>query len=281
MRGCPRGLPAAAAVVIAASLLIGCTTAPARPSATDSARQPVLPAAVAVDYQLGGAYEPAGGVGIVTRDSTESPASGIFSICYVNAFQTQPGDAAEWLSERSELVLFDSTGDPLIDDNWPDEMILDTSTPDTRARLSEIVGETITLCAEKGFDAVEFDNLDSWTRSGGALTEADSLAFATLIVAAAHAGGLPAGQKNSAELGERGRDEAGFDFAVAEECASFDECDVYTDVYGGSVINIEYPDNLPVPFAGLCREPTTPPMTVLRDRDLLTPGSEGYVFQTC
>ncbi len=46
------------------------------------------------DYQLGGDYPPPTGVTVVTRDVTGSPAPGTYGICYVNAFQTQPGQRA-------------------------------------------------------------------------------------------------------------------------------------------------------------------------------------------
>ena len=240
-----------------------------------------LPTGVGVDYQLGGGYAPADGVEIVARDSTDSAAEGLYSICYVNAFQTQPQEADLWLSERAELLLRDTNGDPVIDPGWPDEMILDISTTGNRVAIADVFGDTIAGCASDGFDAVEFDNLDAWTRTGGALSEQNSIEMATALVDLAHAEGLAAGQKNSAELGERGRDEIGFDFAVTEECAQFDECDVFRNVYKDAVIDIEYTDALDRPFSEICDDPATPDMTVLRDRDLQTPDSPEYVFERC
>src|SRR6187399_2709907 len=64
---------------------------------------PRLPEAnAAFDYQLGGSYTPPAGVRIVTRDREDSPAPGLYNICYVNGFQTQPQDNAEWLRDRAE-----------------------------------------------------------------------------------------------------------------------------------------------------------------------------------
>jgi len=217
----------------------------------------------------------------VARDSTDSAAEGLYSICYVNAFQTQPQEADLWLSERAELLLRDTNGDPVVDPGWPDEMILDISTTGNRVAIADVFGDTIAGCASDGFDAVEFDNLDAWTRTDGALSEQNSIEMATALVDLAHAEGLAAGQKNSAELGERGRDEIGFDFAVTEECAQFDECDVFRNVYKDAVIDIEYTDALDRPFSEICDDPATPDMTVLRDRDLQTPDSPEYVFEHC
>ncbi|SKC68305.1 Glycoside-hydrolase family GH114 [Okibacterium fritillariae] len=234
------------------------------------------PAGAAVDYQLGGAYEPDAGVGIVVRDSAETPAPGVYSICYVNGFQTQPG--AEW---PEELILHDASGAEVFDPGWPDERILDSSTAEKREGIVRQLTAVVGHCASDGYQAVEFDNLDSYTRSDGALNVADAEALATLLVGLAHDNGLDAGQKNTAELGDRGRTTIGFDFAVAEECQRFDECAVYTDVYGDRVIDIEYTDDLGGTVAEVCNDPQLPASTVIRDRDLVPVGDEGYELQRC
>lgn len=268
-----RPLAAAALVVALALVLGGCSASPPDPA---PAAGPALFSADGVaDYQLGGGYDPAPEVTIAARDSTEQPAEGLFSICYVNGFQTQPGEV--W----PEDLLLQIDGAPLADPNWPDEYLLDVSSDESRADAAARLAPVLERCAAAGFDAVEFDNLDSYTRSQGLLTEDDALAFATLLVEQAHVLGLAAGQKNSAELGDRGRDEAGFDFAVVEECAQFDECSAYTDVYGAAVIAIEYTDALARPFAEVCADPATPAITVLRDRLLTPAGDPAHVFEHC
>lgn len=212
-----------------------------------------LPAGAVADYQLGGGYPPPDGVTVVVRDSTDRPEPGLFSICYVNGFQTQPG--AEW---PADLLLRGAEG-PLADPAWPDEFLLDISSPEARAANLAQVAPTIRACAEKGFDAVEFDNLDSFTRSDGRLDMEDALAFAALLVAEAGKLGLPAGQKNTADLGARGRDEAGFAFAVTEECHRWEECAAFTGVYGrDQVLGIEYADDLRGSFADACADPDRP-----------------------
>ena len=255
---------------------------PAAPSdggAVPSAGRPGgPPAGVVVDYQLGGGYPPAAGVGGVVRDVTDQPEPDRWSACYVNGFQTQPGDRDAWLADHPDLVLRDEAGDPVVDEGWPDELLLDTSTAANRAALADVVGGQVRACAERGFVAVELDNLDSWTRSGGRLDEDDAVDLARRLVAVAHEAGLAAGQKNTPQLGDRGRDEAGFDFAVAEECAQYDECAAYTGVYGAAVLDVEYTDE---GFAAACADPDRPPSTVRRDRDLTTPGTRGYAFATC
>jgi hypothetical protein len=239
-----------------------------------------LPTDGIVDYQLGGAYDPPDGTTIVARDSTEQPAAGLYSICYLNGFQTQPQDADWWRASHPDLLLSDANGF-VTDRNWPDEYLLDTSTDQTRAELRAIEYEWIAGCAAKGFDAVEFDNLDTYSRSHDALTVDDNLALATALVSDAHSLGLSAAQKNSAELAQRGRDEVGFDFVVAEECQRYDECGVYTDVYGANVIAIEYFDDLGGTINEVCNDPSLPPLTVFRDRDLVVRGQSDYRFEVC
>lgn len=266
----------AAGLVAAALLLVGCA-ADASAEPTAGHQRAALPAGAVPDYQLGGAYDPADGVGIVGRDREASPADGVYSICYVNGFQTQPGELGGW----DEELLLHRDGVPVFDPDWPDEVLLDTSTADRRERIAATVIPWIEGCAEAGFAAVEFDNLDSYTRSDGALSLDDNLALASLLVTAAHDSGLSAGQKNAAEDAETLHEAAGFDFAVSEECAVYRECGVYTAVYGDQVIDVEYSDELPRPFTEMCADEDAPASMVLRDRDLVTPDDDGYVFETC
>ena len=234
------------------------------------------PANGGLDYQLGGAYEPPAGVTVVSRDRNAAPAAGIYNICYVNGFQSQPDEASLWLDEHPDLVLRDDNGEPLVDPEWPDEYIFDISTPGNRAQLAEIVGAWIDGCATSGFQAVEIDNLDSYARFADRLTEDQAVDFARQLTKRAHANGLAIGQKNAAEILPR-RSEAGFDFAVVEQCNEFDECGQFTDAYGDQVYAIEYTQ---ANFDKGCAE--FPQISiVLRDRDVSAPGSATYVRQTC
>ncbi|WP_394619383.1 endo alpha-1,4 polygalactosaminidase [Lentzea sp. JNUCC 0626] len=266
------------------ALLAGCAEGQgASPPASTVPRAEVkLPPSPAVlDYQLGTAYVPPAGVTLVARDSTASPAPGVFNVCYVNGFQTQPQDRELWLNQRRHLILQDSGGEPVIDPEWPDEFLVDTSSPSNRDELARITGESITRCAERGFGAVEIDNLDSYSRSGDRLTVEHNLAYAALLSARAHERGLPIGQKNSAEVSRRAHDEVGFDFAVTEECHAFKECSSYTEVYGAHVMDVEYTDNLRGTFADVCADAATPKTTTLRDRKLVGSDNADHVFQHC
>lgn len=220
------------------------------------------PAGADLDYQLGGAVEPAANVAIVARDRTESPAAGRYNICYVNAFQTQP-DARRFWRRHPGLVLRHD-GEIVVDEAWG-EWLLDIRTGAKRERLGRIVGRWIRGCARDGFDAVEFDNLDSWSRSDGLIRSRAAKRFARTLVGIAHEAGLAAGQKNWAEWdGTR----AGFDLAIAEECRRWHECGRYVASYGEQVYEIEYRAK---DFAAACADHGDRISIVLRDR-ALSPG---------
>jgi len=229
---------------------------------------PSLPGGTDVDYQLGGAAVPASNVGIVVRDRTEPPAAGLFNVCYVNAFQTQPGERRLW-QRRPGLVLRDDRGRPVVDEAWG-EALLDVRTPAKRRALARIVDGWVEGCAAAGYQAVEYDNLDSFTRSDGLVSRPQTLAYARLIARAAHRHGLAAGQKNLAGLdGTR----VGFDFAVSEECGRYDECDRYVAHYGTQVLLVEYRR---ADFDAACAAYGATHAVVLRDRDLTPDGVHAW-----
>ncbi|MEU3186018.1 endo alpha-1,4 polygalactosaminidase [Streptomyces sp. NPDC006923] len=229
------------------------------------------------DYQLGGAYAPPAGVRAVSRDRAAKPATGLYNVCYVNAFQAQPGDAVDWWHHRHPgLLLRGADGQPVIDGEW-EEPLLDISTDDKREALLGIVGPWIDRCADAGFDAVEPDNLDSYERSDGLLTADDAAAFAGLLARRAHQRGLAVAQKNTTELlGQRRL--IGFDFAVVEECARYQECPDFASAYDGRVFDIEYEEQ---DFTAACRSWGEELSITLRDREVRPVDADGHVHEHC
>ncbi|WP_291521650.1 endo alpha-1,4 polygalactosaminidase [Branchiibius sp. NY16-3462-2] len=237
------------------------------------------PAGVGFDYQLGGPYAPPKGVRIVERDRTAQPAAGVYNICYVNGFQTQPEESRSFAAQHPDLVLQTPKG-PLVDPGWPDEYLFDTSTPAKRSALTTIVGGWIAGCGRDGFSAVEVDNLDSFTRSKGALTADDNLALAGAYAKAAHAAGLGIAQKNTAEYSAKVH-ALGYDFAITESCYQFSECASYTKTYP-VVLDVEYGDELGEDgFQRACADANRPRAMILRDHDLSVPGDADYLYRTC
>ncbi len=90
----------------------------------------------------------------------------------------------------------------MVDPAWG-EWLLDTRSASRRARLARIVGAWTGGCARSGFDAMEFDNLDSYTRSHRVLTRSQAITYARLLVRIAHGAGLAAGQKNASDFNGR------------------------------------------------------------------------------
>jgi hypothetical protein len=260
-------------VVLVLALVTGSGRAAGSPAVTPP------PPGGAFSYQIGGAFPPAPGVTIVDRDRRDAPARGAYGVCYVNAFQVQPDERAWWRARHPTLLLT-RHGRPVVDRNW-NEQLLDTSTAAKRRALARVVGGWMAGCVRAGYRAVEPDNLDSWTRSHGALTVRDDLALARLLIARAHALGLAIAQKNAAEVAPAGR-RLGFDFAIAEECQAYDECDAYTRVYGREVIEIEYRDNGGASgFAAACAARGAEISLVYRDRDVTPAGRPGFVEHRC
>ncbi|CAL9665319.1 endo alpha-1,4 polygalactosaminidase [Streptomyces sp. enrichment culture] len=260
------GLGATAVLVTAAALLPGGARA-------EAAAYSPPPAHAGFDYQIGGAYTPPAGVDVVSRDHTASPAPGLYNICYVNAFQAQPGAEGDW---DDDLLLRDANGDVVYDTDWG-EAFLDIRTADKRERVAAKVGTWIDGCADKGFQAVEPDNYDSYTRAGDLLDAADAQGLIRLLAERAHSDGLAIGQKNTVELAPN-REENGLDFAVAEECGEWDECGDYTAAFGDRVIVVEYTaEGLSKACAGFGDELSI----VRRDLDVSPKGSSGYVRETC
>src|SRR5690348_18369894 len=116
------------------------------PEAEATARRWSAPPVVgAFDYQIGGASRPAPSVRIVDRDRHDHPAAGRYSICYVNAFQTQPEERTWWLAHHRALLL--RVGGHYVEDpDWPGEYVLDTSTATKRMALTAVVRHWFAGC---------------------------------------------------------------------------------------------------------------------------------------
>ncbi len=251
-------LAAVIAAVIAAVLVFTDSTA-----SGDTEVGP-LPSDTDVDYQLGGAVAAPGHVGIVVRDRHAQPQAGRFNICYVNGFQTQASQKRFW-KKRAGLLLRDRRGRLVVDAAWG-EWLLDLRSGQKRKRLARIVTRWTAGCAADGFDAVEFDNLDSFTRSRGLLKRKHARKFARLLTRGAHRAGLAAGQKNLAGFDGH---QVGYDFVVAEECGRYQECGDYVDDFADQVLMIEYRRK---DFAATCAGFGATHAVVLRDRDLSANG---------
>jgi len=254
------------------ALLGGCGTG-STPATRDSPEPVPPPAGAGFDYQLNGDYPLPADATVVVRQWDAEPAEGAYSICYVNAFQTEadgPDGPAAW----PDGTVWTGSEDP----DWPGEYPIDLSTDAKRRSAAEFAATRFETCAAAGFAAVELDNLDSFSRYPGApFDRDDAIAYATLLVEAATEVGLAVGQKNTVELLDVA-EQIGFAFAIVENCGEYDECRDYLDVYGGRVYAIEYTSE---GLTAACGAVDGEYPVILRDLELTAPGHADYRRDTC
>jgi hypothetical protein len=155
---------------------------------------------------------------------------GRFAICYINA--------GAWEDWRPDAARFPASVKGKRLDGWPGERWLDIRRIDV---LGPILRDRIAMCAGKGFDGVEFDNVNGYSNpTGFPLRRADQLMFNRWLADAAHAAGLAVGLKNTLDLA--GELEPDFDFAILEQCYQYRECALAQPFLEAAkpVVDIEY-----------------------------------------
>jgi hypothetical protein len=167
-------------------------------------------------------------------DQSEAAVAGLHEdgrkvICYLStgAWEDWRPDADEF----PESVLGEGNG-------WDGERWLDIRRTDV---LEPLMAARVDMCRDKGFDAVEPDNMDGYrNRTGFPLTAADQLRYNRLIAGLAHDRGLSVGLKNDLDQIPELVDD--FDFAVNEQCAQYGECEATTPFVeaGKAVFHVEY-----------------------------------------
>src|SRR3989441_1310259 len=89
--------------------------------------------------------------------------------------------------------------------------------------LGPIMSARMDMCAQKGFDGIEIDNVDGYSNpTGFPLTYQDQLNYDTFMANAAHARGLSVGLKN--DVGQVKDLLPYFNWALDESCFNFNEC---------------------------------------------------------
>jgi len=138
-------------------------------------------------------------------------AAGRHVICYFSAGSFEPwrGDASAFPQSVKGKKMHGW------DELWLDVRQIDQLAPVMLARMD--------MAAAKGCDAVEPDNIDAYQNdSGFPLSSADQLAYNRWLAASAHERGLAIALKN--DLGQVRELVDHFDFAINEECFSWNEC---------------------------------------------------------
>ncbi len=158
---------------------------------------------------------------------------GVKVISYLNA-----GAWEDWRPDRDDFP------EGLLGENyvgWPGERWLDIRRIDL---LAPIMNARLDLCAQKGFDGVDPDNLDGYTnQTGFPLTAEDQLAYNRWLADAAHQRGLAIGLKNDPD---QVQDLVSyFDWMTVESCLDEGWCDQTIPFIDADkpVFAIEYMDN--------------------------------------
>jgi hypothetical protein len=205
-------------------------------------------------------------------------AAGLKVVCYldVGSYETGRPDSADY---PAALRLSE-------DPDWPGEWFLDIRDVfKSGSVLAGILNKRFQMCKDKGFDAVEPDNLDNWDANRSLLTEQDQVDFDGWVADRVHALGISVALKNCPELvtrldrtGQRLVDK--FDFELDEQCQEYSECDSFTEFSkaGKAIFDVEYKANLTLN----CSQFGSLSINALKkDLDLVGAGDSGYLRQTC
>ncbi|MFF8912665.1 endo alpha-1,4 polygalactosaminidase [Streptomyces sp. NPDC015032] len=226
-----------ATVLMLLALLTGCTSAPEKAPEGRWRPEP----GIGWQWQLSGRLDPTVDVPVYDIDGFDHKASAVADlhrrgrkvICYLST--------GAWEEFRPDAGKFPASVRGK-GNGWEGEQWLDIRRTDV---LEPLMEARIEMCAKKGFDAVEPDNMDGYrNRTGFPLTADDQLRYNRLIARIAHRHGLAVGLKN--DLGQIPELVPDFDFAVNEQCAQYDECEALTPFVkaGKAVFHVEY--ELPV-----------------------------------
>lgn len=185
-------------------------------------------------------------------------AAGKHVICYLSA-----GSYEDW---RPDAQAFPDEVIGKRYPGWPGERWLDIRRIDL---LEPILTARLSLCREKGFDAVEPDNIDGYDNDTGFdIGYEDQLRYNRWLASQAHALGLSIGLKNDPE--QAADLVADFDWALVEDCFDQGWCEAMSPFLdaGKAVFAAEYTDT-GVDFEKACA--TLQPVgfsLILKDRSL-------------
>ena len=156
-------------------------------------------------------------------------AAGRIVICYI--------DAGTWENWRPDASQFPASVKGR-NNGWPGEKWLDIR---QLSILGPIMQARMDLCKSKGFDGVEFDNVDGYSnKTGFPLTYNDQLTYNTWLANQAHTRSLSVALKN--DLGQVHDLLPYFDWALDEQCFQYTECNKLQPFINANkaVMEVEY-----------------------------------------
>ena len=234
--------------VVVCALPMGSVTAQTSSQTSSSHDWPNVPTGP-FHWQLQGDIKLGSDIKIVGSDAFDTTAdqvrawrdAGIFPICYVNV-----GAVEDWRSDRNQFPP-DSIGNAYW--GWPGEYWLNIRRFE---RFSDVILARFDLCRDKGFLAIEPDNIDAYEadetnkETGFDLSRKDQLLYVNWLIEQAHARGLAIGQKNAPDLVPELVDK--MDFALLESAyrlGFMEDFEPYAEM-NKPVFAVEYLDEMEV-----------------------------------
>ncbi len=171
-------------------------------------------------WQLQGTIDQSLNVKMYDVDMFDTPASIVASlhkarrivICYI--------DAGTWEGWRPDAKKFPNSVKGKSVNGFSNERWLDIR---QQSILDPIMKARMDHCKSKGFNGVEFDNVDGYTNhTGFPLTASEQLSYNVFLANAAHIRGLSVALKN--DLDQVTTLLPYFDWALDEQCFQFQEC---------------------------------------------------------
>ena len=170
------------------------------------------------------------GFDVPKRTITKLHSQGKKAICYI--------DVGSWENYRSDKAEFPKSVIGKKYEGYPDERWLDIR----RYKLfAKPIRQRIQMCADKGFDGLEPDNINGYQNpTGFPLTFKDQLKFNRWIAKETHKRGMSVALKNDGSQAKKLVND--FDYAVVEQCFQYNECGQYRPFIraGKAVFSVEY-----------------------------------------
>jgi hypothetical protein len=224
-------------VVLAVGAGVGAAAGPGASSPRTSAAWWTPPQHLTWFWQLQGTIKNDKSVAAYDIDGFENEASEVAAlhaqgkrvICYIDA-----GTAEKFRPDYGEFpaaTLGRSNG-------WPGERWLDIR---QLGAIEPIMAARFRMCHEKGFDAVEPDNIEAFAnKSGFEISPAQQLTYNEWIANDVHSLGMAVLQKNDGE--QSAQLQPYFDGALSEQCNQYHECADFQPYLaaGKPVLNAEY-----------------------------------------
>jgi hypothetical protein len=173
------------------------------------------------------------GFDMTAAQVTALHAQGRKVICYLSV--------GTWENWRPDAALFPASVKGSAN-GWPGEQWLDVRRIDL---LAPIMTTRFRMCRDKGFDAVEPDNVDGYANSTGfPLGASDQATFNRWVADTVHSLGMSVGLKN--DVDQVTALQPSFDWALNEQCFQYAECGSYASFVasGKAVFIAEYQGNL-------------------------------------